>query len=1130
VAHKASFHEPQYGLQFVYELQGKRGLTMPRGRSRTEKRAPASRSSERRTSKGQLPFPDKLILNQWILSLFNVTSFESLAEVLRDEALEGLDEHNNHRFFNELTNRFFNLTQLPTELLLEYDQHIVSHTRRISEKRMLQGEKPIVWKYFQYLALLFTEIYLDRFFSDPQCLLEELNTIIAEYNKDKDDTDQIEPFDLHKDPWVQLNKISYWMATGSGKTLVMHVNILQFLYYLEKHGRRRELNRIILLTPNEGLSQQHLHEFELSGIEAEIFQKEGSSLFAGHAVEIIEITKIREDSKEKTIAVDSFLSNNLVLVDEGHRGASSGGDGAWMQNRNRLCEQGFSFEYSATFGQAVQGNRALVDQYAKSILVDYSYHYFYKDGFGKDYQILNLDEGTQRDHLERYLVACLLTFYQQLALYLSEGARFRVFQIERPLWIFVGGSVTATLAARDASDIVEILQFFARYVKNKRESIQLIHEVLNQGIVTADGKNIFERRFTYLNTLSLSAEQIFDGTLKTIFNAPGGGTLYIENLKGAQGEIALRLGADNDAFGVINVGDDTKLIKLCAEKGLETGEREFSGSLFSSINNPDSSIHVLIGSKKFSEGWSSWRVSTMGLMNVGKSEGSQIIQLFGRGVRLKGYNMSLKRSSRIALPHAMERPKFINILETLGIFGIHADYMAQFRDFLVKERVPIETEKEEILLPVLKNVSAQPLKMVRLQKTISGVYTEFGEAFRKIASIPTLSRPDPRIDSSFEYLQKNKIVLNWYPKIQAIRSAGLASEGQLSKPHETHLSSRHVALLDIDSLYFELERYKAERGWFNLNIPRNAIKELLLDTSWYILQIPESEVAFSNTKKIKLWEEIALALLKKYTEHFYTFKKRKWELPHIEVRYLEPDDQNLLGVSESPNDSYYYRILVDKSEEELISKIKELKSIIESGQLSPWEFRGMQALWFSGQLIQPLLFCDSYAVEIQPAPLNRGEKQFILDLREFYEHEARKQEGNFFAERKLYLLRNLSRGKGVGFFEAGNFHPDFILWLVEENAQHVIFLDPKGVRNIGPNDPKVEFYSTIKDIESRLGDTTLTLDSYIVSDTPFSDMCLLWDMSKDEMLRKHIVFQEDGKYYIENIVVGIKNLSTAFVP
>ena len=69
-------------------------------------------------------------------------------------------------------------------------------------------------------------------------------------------------------------------------------------------------------------------------------------------------------------------------------------------------------------------------------------------------------------------------------------------------------------------------------------------------------------------------------------------------------------------------------------------------SLFADINNESSPVNILIGSKKFNEGWSSWRVSVMGLMNVGRSEGSEIIQLFGRGVRLKGFEYSLKRSSK----------------------------------------------------------------------------------------------------------------------------------------------------------------------------------------------------------------------------------------------------------------------------------------------------------------------------------------------------------------------------------------------------------------------------------------------------------------------------------------------------
>ena len=115
----------------------------------------------------QAPFVYKLVLNQWVLSLFNVKRFEDLAEHLRSEALEGLDENNVHRFHHALTAQLFNLTQLPTELLLEYDQNIVRHTLRLNERRITRGEGPIAWKYFQYLTLLFTEIYLDRYFRDP---------------------------------------------------------------------------------------------------------------------------------------------------------------------------------------------------------------------------------------------------------------------------------------------------------------------------------------------------------------------------------------------------------------------------------------------------------------------------------------------------------------------------------------------------------------------------------------------------------------------------------------------------------------------------------------------------------------------------------------------------------------------------------------------------------------------------------------------------------------------------------------------------------------------------------------------------------------------------------------------------
>src|SRR6185312_10760247 len=100
--------------------------------------------------KAQVPFTYKLILNPWMLSLFGVKRFEDLAEHLRNEKLEGLDDNNIHHFHHALTSQLFNLTYLSTELLLEYDQNIVKHTQRLNERRVTNGEDPIVWKYFQY--------------------------------------------------------------------------------------------------------------------------------------------------------------------------------------------------------------------------------------------------------------------------------------------------------------------------------------------------------------------------------------------------------------------------------------------------------------------------------------------------------------------------------------------------------------------------------------------------------------------------------------------------------------------------------------------------------------------------------------------------------------------------------------------------------------------------------------------------------------------------------------------------------------------------------------------------------------------------------------------------------------------
>ena len=80
---------------------------MPRGRPRNTTAGAPAVARRRANNRPQVPFAYKLVLHQWLLSLFNVKRFEDLAEHLRNETLEGLDENNVHHFHHALTAQFF---------------------------------------------------------------------------------------------------------------------------------------------------------------------------------------------------------------------------------------------------------------------------------------------------------------------------------------------------------------------------------------------------------------------------------------------------------------------------------------------------------------------------------------------------------------------------------------------------------------------------------------------------------------------------------------------------------------------------------------------------------------------------------------------------------------------------------------------------------------------------------------------------------------------------------------------------------------------------------------------------------------------------------------------------------------
>lgn len=1055
--------------------------------------------TSKRAATAEPKLSNALLLNKFMLSLFGAASLEELSDGMKDPKLEGYDEDNVSHFYHVLASHPTMDSDLTDERLLKYDNNIYRHTEAISKER---GQR-IQWKYFQYLSLLFTEIYLDRYFGGRDKLL----TDIISFQRDKFNSNPAENFPLEEFSANDLNKLAFWSATGSGKTLIMHMNILQFKHYAEG---KAQYNRTILVTPNAGLTQQHLDEFTLSNFTAGIFDKKAGALPFKDGVDIIEITKLGETDGEKTVAVDSFESNNLVLVDEGHRGSS--GD-VWKTMRDKLSASGFAFEYSATFGQSISSQssnpkrKAMLNEYGKATLFDYSYRYFYNDGYGKDYQILNMSEAWNETSVYKYLVACLLGFYEQGKLFVNSRSALAPFLLEKPLAVFVGGSVNAGggLSNKELSDVVFLMKFFQQFISDSNFSIDVIDTLIKgtDGIVDKNNHPIFERSFRYIRSLNQLPEDIYRDMLQVIFNSElSGATLHLDNLKGIDGEIGLRVG-NAPYFGIINVGDSSGVTKKCAENGISTRTMDYAEkSLFGTINRPDSSLNILIGSKKFSEGWSSWRVSTMGLLNVGRSEGSQIIQLFGRGVRLKGYNYSLIRSS--ALDESIkptEIPEHISTLETLQIFGIRADYMELFKSILEEEGLPTnDSSFEEFSIPVMPTVSlaGKGLKYLKLKK---------GKNFKK----------DVAVDLENENSLNINVTLDYYPRISAMRSNDKGSTAGTGSQNEAYFSPKHLQFIDWNKVYFDLELYKSERNWSNLTmLSLDSIKRLFGEPSWYKLLIPEYDMEFTDyTRCMALWQEIVTTLLKMYVEKCYNNVKSKWMSQNVEVAILDES---------SPNFEKEYKVLIHRDLEHFFDRIRSLKSQLEdksfAASINISNSQDFQALYIAQHLYQPLLYLnpapfnvgDECQIKVAPVPLNKGEKDFVESISKYFV-----QNPDFFAGKELYLLRNKSK-KGIGFFDAHGFYPDFMLWLIVGKKQYIAFVDPKGIVHLrGLNDPKIRLAEVIRtEIEPRLNDRNVTLNSYIISNTSYSKVSH-WG-SRAEFNERHVFFQGEQHDYISKIL------------
>ena len=998
----------------------------------------------------QRKLENHLTLHGWLNSHFGYTTTRDLLNDVKN-AEEGFNPDGHSVVCEHL------MSGVPPDSAIEealptYDANIKRHLSTINSRRT----QPIVLRYFQYLSLLYTEIFLDWKFNKQAKFLPQLNAFVRTRNMAKP------PGDAMDTPFTEtdIEKLAFWMATGSGKTLIMHINYHQFRHYCQD-----PLDHIVLITPNEGLSEQHMRELANSDIRCERFNVEGNRLaHSQDAVQVIEITKLVEEktSGGVSVPVEAFEGNNLIFVDEGHKG--SGGK-VWRAYREALAKTGFTFEYSATFGQALAAakNADLVDEYGKAIAFDYSYRYFYGDGYGKNFRILNVkhDDATQTETL---LLGNLLSFYEQRRYFKQNTDAVRAYGLDSPLWAFVGSKVNAvyTEKKKSRSDVLNVIRFLHRFLKNEKAwAIHSIEKIINgdSGLSDDKGTDVFKNRLSYLKERNETPRQIYTDILDEVFHTNSSGALHLCDVRNARGEIALKATSSSQYFGLIYIGDTSAFKKLVQNDDADISmdsENVFTESLFNDINKPESAINILIGAKKFIEGWDSWRVTAMGLLNIGRQEGSQIIQLFGRGVRLRGRNMSLRRST----PEDTERPDNLPLLETLNIFAVRANFMAQFRDYLMREGVPHE-EPIQLELPIKRNMDRVP-RPLYVPTVLQYAETATGKCVMlEVNSAAAITHTTQSVDIIGSSTQRG---------IQAERAEAA---------HQTHIPQPSLELVDWEYIYLQLLEYKKEKQFHNLIFDIDILKQILSPNEGLseLSVMDESEVVPRTQAQLKRLEELVLTLLRKYIAKFYRIIQKRWNDEAVRLKKLEGNDSNFTN----------WKVYIPRDEASELEP--QIKHLIESKEIYGSGTTKLSKVYNDRHLYQPLLTVDGVetALRITPPALENSEKDFVNDLQKY----VHRQHEELLAEKQIFLLRNQSRGKGIGFYENEGFYPDFILWILEGAKQRIVFIEPHGMIHdaINEHNDKITLFKRLRDLShKRFRGEHVQMDAFMISRTSLSNL------------------------------------------
>jgi hypothetical protein len=409
-----------------------------------------------------------------------------------------------------------------------------------------------------------------------------------------------------------VNRACFWMATGSGKTLVA-------LRLAKEIGRLMQANLIpkggiLILTSKDYVIEKLRKYGNKMGLEM-VDLNRFSDL---ERVYVYRSDLIGLERKEKILDFREFSGDWYLILDEAHKGDKSDSLRQWIFWA--LSRTRFSMHFSASFVEEID-----------MITTAYTFNLssFVRRGYGKHITII--DRSLKEIGMLKPLI---LTSYLR-----------KVVKSVPPLLLALVNTVNFT--SKGFPDLLSFLSYVIQVARGGVSEFEKAREQLSREV---SGELLFEDRQLNLDLSGFTFPEFMYGLFGV--STPFHPTVTLH----ADGIVSISNG--ESPFCIVRIGNGRKWVRDTFPNHVIS---EDSG-LFRSVDSLDR-VSILVGSRAFYEGWDSPRPHVMVFVNLGLSESSRkfVVQAVGRGVRVEHKG----RKGRAELWGHYSDPRE----ETLYVFG-----------------------------------------------------------------------------------------------------------------------------------------------------------------------------------------------------------------------------------------------------------------------------------------------------------------------------------------------------------------------------------------------------------------------------------------------------------------------------